>query len=99
MIEKTMIGKTGLAVSLLALSLPVYARNLARLSQMTAVNPASLTITAGAADLPRRFRPRAYHSGGRQPGRRWRLALFPLRRHTRQLPLHGAGRPGRTLGC
>jgi len=63
--------KTALALSLLALSLPAYARNPPHLSRMTAVNPASLTVTPVAAGLPARLlaqlkaRHTAVHNGVR----------------------------------
>jgi hypothetical protein len=47
--------KTALVLSLLALTLPIYARNPSRLSRMTAVNPATLVIAPVDADLPARL--------------------------------------------
>lgn len=44
--------KMALVFSLLALSLPIYARNPSRLSRMTAVNPATLVIAPVDAGLP-----------------------------------------------
>jgi hypothetical protein len=44
-----------LVLSLLALSLPIYARNPSRLSRMTAVDPATLVIAPVDADLPARL--------------------------------------------
>jgi len=63
--------KTALFFALLALSFPAYARNLSRLSRMTAVNPASLTVTAVDPELPARLlaqlkaRRTAVHNGVR----------------------------------
>jgi hypothetical protein len=44
-----------LVLSLLALSLPIYARNPSRLSRMTSVDPATLVIAPVDADLPARL--------------------------------------------
>jgi hypothetical protein len=61
--------KIALVCALLALSLPMYARNLSRLARMTATNPASLTINPADPDLPARLigqlkaRRAAAHSG------------------------------------
>ena len=47
--------KTAVVFALLALSLPIHASNLPRLSRMKAVNAASLTVTPVAPDLPARL--------------------------------------------
>jgi hypothetical protein len=47
--------KMALILALLALSLPIYARNPSRLANMTAGDPAALTITAVEGDLPARL--------------------------------------------
>lgn len=47
--------KTALVLALFALSLPIYGRNLSRLSRMKAVNAASLTVTPVDPGLPARL--------------------------------------------
>lgn len=47
--------KIAIIFTLLALSLPIYARNLSRLARMTVTNPASLTIGAVDPALPARL--------------------------------------------
>src|SRR5437763_59906 len=51
----TVMRKIALVLSLLVLSLPIYARNPSRLAKMTAGNPAALTITPVDANLPARL--------------------------------------------
>jgi len=61
--------KIALALALLTLSLPTYARNLSRLARMTATNPASLIVSPVDPGLPERLfaqlkaRRLASHSG------------------------------------
>jgi hypothetical protein len=61
--------KIAVVCALLALSLPMYARNLSRLARMTATNPASLTVSPVDPALPARLigqlkaRRAAAHSG------------------------------------
>lgn len=47
--------KTILVLSLLAVTVPIYARNASRLARMTVVNPATLVIAPVDADLPGRL--------------------------------------------
>ncbi len=63
--------RTALVLTLIALALPTYGRNLSRLSRMKAVNAASLTVTAVDPGLPARLlgqlqaRRAAVHNGVR----------------------------------
>src|SRR5882757_3125456 len=47
--------KVALFLILVALSLPMYARNVSRLARMTASNPAAMTVTPVDGDLPARL--------------------------------------------